>query len=87
MLSKLETEFDFLVEKGIFEIVIKHNGDILICGSYKITLNPNIEDDLLSQMAGREKFPKMDITIEFIMSLINSMILLKPTNIYSSEKL
>nr|XP_021183516.2 uncharacterized protein K02A2.6-like [Helicoverpa armigera] len=51
--------------------VVKKNGDIRICGDYKITINPKLKrdyyplpriDELFAKLSGGEKFTKVDLT-------------------------
>lgn len=51
--------------------VVKKNGDIRICGDYKITINPKLKrdyyplpriDELFASLSGGEKFTKIDLT-------------------------
>ncbi|XP_022825572.1 uncharacterized protein K02A2.6-like [Spodoptera litura] len=51
--------------------VVKKNGDIRICGDYKITINPKLKRDyyplprieeLFANLSGGEKFTKIDLT-------------------------
>ncbi|XP_050515486.1 uncharacterized protein K02A2.6-like [Diabrotica virgifera virgifera] len=84
---KVEAELESLVNQGVLKKVafsdwatpivpvVKQNGDIRICGDFKITLNPCIEvdeyplptpDDLLSQLAGGDKYTKIDITKAYL---------------------
>ncbi|XP_072389574.1 uncharacterized protein [Diabrotica undecimpunctata] len=84
---KVEAELESLVDQGVLQKVefsdwatpivpvVKHNGNIRICGDFKITLNPCIEvdeyplptpDDLLSQLAGGDKYSKIDTTKAYL---------------------
>ncbi|XP_026742884.1 uncharacterized protein K02A2.6-like [Trichoplusia ni] len=51
--------------------VVKKNGDIRICGDYKITINPKLKrdyyplpriDELFANLSGGERFTKVDLT-------------------------
>lgn len=50
--------------------VVKENGDIRICGDYKVTINPKLKrdyyplpriDELFAKLSGGEKFTKIDL--------------------------
>lgn len=82
MREKIEKELDRLVNNGIIERVessewatpivpvIKTNGDVRICGDYKVTVNPNLVvnrhpiprvTDLLSKLENGRIFSKIDL--------------------------
>ncbi|KAJ0172395.1 hypothetical protein K1T71_001098 [Dendrolimus kikuchii] len=60
--------------------VVKSNGDIRICGDYKITINPKLKRDfyplprieeLFAALSGGEKFTKIDLTHAFEQCLLS----------------
>lgn len=80
--AKIDTELDKLVDEGVIEKVDtsewatpivpvpKENGDIRICGDYKVTVNPILQveqyplpriDDLFASLSGGQHFSKIDL--------------------------
>ena len=83
MKSKVEKEIARLINNGILMPVessdwatpvvpvLKNNGELRLCGDYKITLNPNLRidrypvttvQDLLATLSGGELFSKIDLS-------------------------
>lgn len=84
--EKVEKEILNLVELGVLEpieysewgtpivAVLKKNGQVRICGDYKITLNPFLRDDpysipriedLLAKLHGGKHFSKLDLSMAY----------------------
>ena len=80
--DKIDKEIDKLMEQGVIEKVStsewatpivpvpKANGDIRLCGDYKVTVNPMLEieqyplpriDDLFASLSGGQHFSKIDL--------------------------
>lgn len=87
LLSKIEAELDNLVEQGVLKKVessewatpivpvLKPNGNVRICGDYKVTINKCIQvddhplptvDELFLGIAGGEKFTKLDLSQAYL---------------------
>ncbi|KAK3107500.1 hypothetical protein FSP39_015888 [Pinctada imbricata] len=81
--SKVEEELDKLQSEGIIESVphsqwatpivpaLKKNGNVRVCGDYRVTVNPVIRleqyplpkiEDIFASLAGGKKFTKLDLT-------------------------
>lgn len=81
------SELDRLEEEGVLKkvdhadwaapivVVPKGEGQIRICGDYKVTINPELDidryplpkpDDLLASLAGGQRFSKIDLTQAYI---------------------
>ena len=61
--------------------VPKKNGQLRICGDYKVTVNPVIDvnkyplpcpEDMLAALAGGEKFTKLDLTNAYLQMVLDS---------------
>ncbi|KAK9730805.1 hypothetical protein QE152_g14167 [Popillia japonica] len=87
LLDKIENELDLLVNEGILSKVdnslwaspivpvSKANGDIRICGDFKVSINPYLAVDeyhlpkiyeLLATMARGDKFTKIDLSRAYL---------------------
>lgn len=83
MRPRIEKELDRLQQEGIIQPVahsdwatpivpaLKKNGDIRICGDYRVTVNPVLKvdqyplpkiDDIFANLSGGKKFSKIDLT-------------------------
>ena len=79
---KVDAELKHLESEGILEKVtfsdwatpivpvVKPNGEVIICGDFKVTVNPQIEteqyplpriDDIFASLAGGDRFTKIDL--------------------------
>ena len=89
---KIEAELDRLQKEGVIEPieysewatpivpVMKSNGNVRICGDYRVTLNsvmcvdkyplPKIED-IFASLSGGEKFSKIDLTQAYLQMEVN----------------
>ncbi|XP_062600131.1 uncharacterized protein K02A2.6-like [Saccostrea cucullata] len=86
MCPKIEKELDRLQNEGIIRPVahsdlatpivpaLKKNGDIRICGDYRVTVNPVLKvdqyqlpkiEDIFANLSGGRKFSKIDLTQAF----------------------
>ncbi|XP_013191481.2 uncharacterized protein K02A2.6 [Amyelois transitella] len=59
--------------------VVKENGDIRICGDYKVTINPKLKreyyplpriEELFSTLSGGEEFSKIDLTHAYAQTIL-----------------
>lgn len=85
--DKVKEELDRLEAQGIIEpvtssqwatpivSVVKPNGNVRICGDFKVTVNPALKaehcvlpkvDDIFASLAGGQKFSKIDLTQAFL---------------------
>lgn len=92
MRVRVERELDRLQAEGvIYKVdrsdygtpivpVVKTNGDIRICGDYKVTINPRLKDfhyplprieDLFATLGGGERFTKLDLSNAFQQCLLH----------------
>lgn len=83
MRPRIEKELDRLQQEGIIQPVahsdwatpivpaLKKNGDIRLCGDYRVTVNPVLKmdqyplpkiDDIFANLSGGKKFSKIDLT-------------------------
>lgn len=88
----IEDELDRLEKEGILNKVDhsdwaapivpvpKKNGQLRICGDYKVTINPVIDvdkyplprpEDMLAALAGGEKFTKLDLTNAYLQMVLD----------------
>lgn len=89
--ERVERELDRLQREGvIYKVersdygtpivpVVKANGDIRICGDYKVTINPRLKDfhyplpriaDLFATLGGGEQYTKLDLSNAFQQCLL-----------------
>lgn len=89
--ERVEQELDRLQREGvIYKVersdygtpivpVVKANGDIRICGDYKVTINPRLKDfhyplpriaDLFATLGGGEQYTKLDLSNAFQQCLL-----------------
>lgn len=89
--SKVDAELDALITSGVLEPVAisewatpivpvaKRNGDIRICGDFKVTLNPGLApeqyplphiDDLFAGLSHGQKFSKIDLNQAYLQMIV-----------------
>ena len=90
--DKIDKELDKLMEQGVIEKVStsewatpivpvpKANGDIHLCGDYKVTVNPMLEteqyplpriNDLFASLSGGQHFSKIDLKNAYLQIEMN----------------
>ncbi|GFX51444.1 uncharacterized protein K02A2.6 [Trichonephila clavipes] len=90
--ERIETELNRLVAEDIIEPVtysdwatpivpvIKQNGNLRICGDYKVTINPGLKieqyplpriEDIFAELSGGEFFTKIDFSEEYLQMLVD----------------
>lgn len=90
--ERIESELDRLVSEDIIEPVaysewatpivpiVKPNGNLRICGDYKVTINPglNIEqyplpriEDIFADLAGGQSFTKIDLSEAYLQMMVD----------------
>ncbi|GFX67388.1 transposon Tf2-6 polyprotein [Trichonephila clavipes] len=90
--ERVETELNRLVAEDIIEPVtysdwatpivpvIKQNGNLRICGDYKMTINPGLKieqyplpriEDIFAELSGREFFTKIDLSEAYLQMLVD----------------
>ncbi|KAF8790114.1 hypothetical protein HNY73_005187 [Argiope bruennichi] len=81
--ERIETELKRLVAEDIIEPVvpvIKQNGNLRICGDYKVTINPGLKieqyplpriEDIFAELSGGEFFTKIDLSEAYLQMLVD----------------
>ncbi|GFT40738.1 uncharacterized protein K02A2.6 [Trichonephila clavipes] len=90
--ERIETELNRLVAEDIIEPVtysdwatpivpvIKQNGNLRICGDYKVTINPGLKieqyplpriEDIFAELSGGEFFTKIDLSEAYLQMLVD----------------
>ncbi|GFV93241.1 transposon Tf2-8 polyprotein [Trichonephila clavipes] len=90
--ERIETELNRLVAEDIIEPVtysdwatpivpvIKQNGNLRICGDYKVTINPGLKieqyplpriEDIFAELSGGEFFTKIDLSEAYFQMLVD----------------
>ncbi|GFW44223.1 uncharacterized protein K02A2.6 [Trichonephila clavipes] len=90
--ERMESELNRLVAEDIIEPVtysdwatpivpvIKQNGNLRICGDYKMTINPGLKieqyplpriEDIFAELSGGEFFTKIDLSEEYLQMLVD----------------
>ncbi|GFX04294.1 uncharacterized protein K02A2.6 [Trichonephila clavipes] len=90
--ERIETELNRLVAEDIIEPVtysdwatpivpvIKQNGNLRICGDYKVTINPGLKieqyplpriEDIFAELSGGEFFTKIDLSKAYLQLLVD----------------